>query len=195
METNYELELKFNEDLRDQELHFKFLSRNEFQIIGIPVASMRARLLFGTGGVVLVALCLIYSSHYSGAFFSSFSIAGSVVGLIMAGSPFLNFYSKKLFKIQFSNTDQQVTVERGLSHSARTIGFDEISYLQYRKIEMEDVYMESVPVEYKFSLIRKTGKPQELFTISATDRSMDAFVGDFVLFLSQFINKETRALL
>lgn len=195
MKKRNELESKFNSDLQDQELLLKFMGDNEFVIIGTPRGNMLSRILLSAGGISLVTVCLVGTDT---SINPTVSIGGSLLGLIMAGTPFLSFYSKKYFKIYFSKKLRQVWIEKGLSRREKRIDFSNIDYIEYKKMELDDLVsgdtVRAISYQYGFSIIANR-KSIELFSIVSKDASLDSFVSDFAFFLSQFTNKETRALL
>lgn len=197
MKKRSELEVRFNEDLKTHELLLQFHGDNEFVIIGTKRGSILFRMFLAACGIGIVTICLLGSNSSGGVMNSTFSIGGSLLGLILVGAPFFYFYSGKHFKVLFSRKLRQIIIEKGMGVSGveKRIDFSNIDYFLYRKIELDDFSGETVNTisyQYTFSVMSNK-KPIELFSIVSKDSSPDMFVSDFATFLSQFAHKETRA--
>lgn len=192
------IESEFNEKLASQEFMLKFMGDNEIVLIGAPTGRLRSRIIISVIGIALVSFCLITGNNSGGNYNNSFIIGGSLLGLILASTPFVSFYSRKYFKIYISNQLKQISITSGVSSPDKRIDFSNIDFLQLKHLQIDDLIsgtdaegISTVSYLHTFMAV-SNGKSVELFTLASQDKSYKDFVDKFGDFLSGFIGKELR---
>lgn len=194
MKKRSQLENDFNEKLASQEFLIKFRGDNEITITGAPVGGLTSRLGISTVGIALVTFCLIIGGDngYNG----TFVIGGSLLGLIIASTPFISFYTRKYYKVYISNRLKQISIMSGVSSPDKRIDFSNIDYLQLKHLQIDDLISgsetESAPSYMHTFMAVCNNKPVELFTLTSQDDDYQKFVSEFGTFLSSFIDKELK---
>lgn len=186
------LEDDYNDILSKQEFILNFEGDHEIVITGAPKKNFLIRGLISLVGVAIVTACLIVGQQAN----STFAIGGSLLGLMIAATPFISFYSKKHFKIHISKTLRTVKIYSNIFSPYQRIDFSEITGFTLDRVEAEDfmIDMESNPLGFQYTFIINQGnKSTNLFSLSAYDQSLDKFVENFSILLSEFIQTEFKS--
>jgi len=189
------IENEFNEMLMTQEFLLKFRGDNEIILIGAPSGRLGARLALAVVGIVLVSYCLVTGNNMGGNY-NTVVIGGSLLGLILASTPFVSFYSHKYFKVYISRQLKQVSITSGVSSPDKRIDFSNIDFLQLKHLQIDDLISGTETesgVSYMHTFMASSnGKSVELFSLTSHDEAFKKFVDKFGEFLSGFMEKELK---
>ncbi len=182
------LEDEFNKMLEEHEYLVKFKGDNEITIIGAPSNNFLSRILLSSVGVLLVTYCLIVGNSRE----NTLVIGGALLGLIIAATPFLSFYSKKYFKVLFSRQLKQINIMNSPIGSYKRIDFSNIDKFRFKRVEVDDFVSPDleIPITYNYALTALSGEKEiELFSIDSKYRDVEVFTNKFGQFISDLTEK------
>jgi len=173
----------------------KFSDDNELTLIGAPSGQLKSRIAISIIGIMLVTFCLI-TGNSDGRMNTTFVIGGSLLGLILASTPFISFYSVKYFKINISRRIKQISISKGMNSIDTRIDFSNIDYVQLKNLQVDDLIsgtegIDNISFMHTFN-VESNGKTVELFSLTSQDEKFRKFVEEFGDFLSTFIGKELK---
>jgi len=190
----HHLEKEFNEQLNKQEFLLKFRGDNELILIGAPSGQLKSRIGVAIVGLALVSFCLISGGNAGKN--TTLMIGGSLLGLILASTPFISFYSRKFYRVLISNRIKQISITSGVSSPDKRLDFANIDHLILKHLQIDDLVSGTETannISYMHTFMAVSGTKQvELFTLLSSDEEFKKFVEKFGLFLSSFIDKELK---
>lgn len=186
------VEQRFNQILRKQELSLRIYNCKEITLYGFPERNFLSRSALTSSGILMLIITLSSSDGYESILTSTFSIGGTLLGIILALTPSISFYSKKNFKLHISQKTKCIRIKSGLLHWPEKFLFSQIDGIVYKKTVVRDLVDGSKTFSYHYSLLLKN-KHIQLATLIFANSSMEAFTLEFAEFLGHLINKEVRA--
>ncbi|MEL7006526.1 MAG: hypothetical protein AAFN93_27955 [Bacteroidota bacterium] len=188
MKKRKELEKQFNEILAQHELILRFNGDNEITITGAPKVNLASRLVISVLGILLVSACLVIGQQEG--LYNTMVIGGSLLGLILITTPFINFYSKKFFEIFISRRVKQINITRGIARPYKRIDFSDIDAVFLKK-EKDDDFINPeegnlVSWQYTFGTYSRL-KSTNLIKLESEGENEIQFVEEFGQFLADFI--------